>query len=178
MTWQHIAKAHCNTLQHIASHDLIDSALLQHSATHCNTLQHTTSDCIARLTWECIAATQWQHTAIHCNKQFIRQRVAATRRQSLLSVVWYVLWFATHCKIMQHTATHCNTLQHMTHSTARCCNSASIVVVCVWISSVICGLSCGCTLMSFTNADSSTCMLCVYMYVCMYTLMDELNKCW
>jgi len=51
---QHAGTAHCNTLQHTATHC---RTLGQHTATHCNTLQHTATHC----------RTLGQHTATHCN---------------------------------------------------------------------------------------------------------------
>ena len=92
--------AHCNTLQHTATHcnnqgrilkvrhscasnsppDSDEVHILQHAATHCNTLQHTATHC-----------STLQHTATHCN----------TLQHT-----------ATHCNTLQHATTHCNTLQH------------------------------------------------------------------
>ena len=82
-----ITAAHCNTLQHTATHDTLsyihydDTATLQHTATHYSTLQHTATHC-----------NTLQHTATHCN--------------TLQHTV-------THYRTLQHTATHCNTLHHI-----------------------------------------------------------------
>jgi len=76
--------AHCNTLQHTATHWNTHASLiyvwydrhfkLQHTAIHCDTLQHI---------------------ATHCNTH--------------LYVIRSTLQPATHCNTLQHTATHRNT---------------------------------------------------------------------
>jgi len=92
----------CNTLQHIATHKDIPHGgtrrahcnTLQHTATHCNTLQHTRR--IAR--WD--SDTLLQHTATHCQTQDVPH--VGTWRADCNTLQHT----ATHCNALQHTATH------------------------------------------------------------------------
>ena len=115
--WDHLwhDAAHCNTLQHAATHSHVKYAWVMscticdmtlHAAAHCNTLQHTATHCNTQPCQICMSDVMYEwvicdmtlHTATHCN---------ALQRT------------ATHCNTLQHTATHYNTLLHTaTHESA------------------------------------------------------------
>ena len=60
-----IVAAHCNTLQHTATHFIA----LQHMATHCNTLQHAAThlEVLMMIRGTHNLCNTLQHTATHCN---------------------------------------------------------------------------------------------------------------
>jgi len=95
--------AHCNTLQHTATH----CSTLQRAVTHCNTLQHTATHCstLQRAVTHC---NTLQHTATHCNT-LQHTAVHCNAQQHTATNYNIQQYTATRSNTLQHTATHCNT---------------------------------------------------------------------
>jgi len=109
--------AHCNTLQHAATH----------CHTPCNALQHTLYHTIIRIatqtTYHTATRCQYYNTlsysATHCN---MLQHIA-TYCNTLQNIPQHT---ATHCNALQRTATHCNNPQYTaTHVNTQCNTSNS-----------------------------------------------------
>ena len=124
--------AHCNTLQHMATHDNTCRTSCrtcsrmhapQHNASHGNTRQHTATHSNTLSSTRTIPQrhTLWMHFLGWTHSNNLQHTATHHLLQDpYLSTTHFddILYFlkgehtASHCNTLQHTATLCNTLQH------------------------------------------------------------------